>query len=154
MPRHLTRPLFALWFVVEGVEAVRHPAGHVATIRAAVDAATQRLGDQNRWNRWDDRDLGRVARLHGAATVTAAACLAAGRAPRTAAAVLALLTAPVAAANLVPPRTVETPAQRAQRRERLVRTASFAAGASLAATGAGPRRPCPTSPTPTPPQRG
>lgn len=146
MTRHLTRPLFAAWFVVEGVDALRHPAGHAAVLRAAAQSLSRRVPQQQALRdaaQLDARTLHWAVRAHGAATVTAAACLAAGRAPRTAAAALALLTAPVALSHLARPTGVETPAQRALRRERLVRSTSFAAGAALAATGAAPRRPCP-----------
>ncbi|WP_444662531.1 DoxX family protein [Cellulomonas sp. CW35] len=128
--RRIARPLFASWFLTEGVDALRSPATHVAAARAAVD----RVGKAAPGARVDvtDEQLTALVRAHGAAVTLAAVALAAGKAPRTAALALAGLTAPLVLVNL-PDRAERTPHQKRARRDRLVRSLAFAAGAVLVA---------------------
>jgi len=94
--RRVARPMFAAWFVVEGLDAARRPEPHVERARATWDLAARHLPLP------PAPDAGRMTtlvRLHGAAMLTAAATLALGRAPRTAALVLAGLTLPLAVAH-------------------------------------------------------
>ena len=41
--RRLARPLFASWFVTEGLDVVRHPAAHAADARGALTTLRARL---------------------------------------------------------------------------------------------------------------
>ncbi len=175
--RRIARPMFASWFLTEGVDALRHPAAHADVAREslqAVAAAVPRsalggalggtLGGALAPFRApagpSDRDVTRIVRAHGAATATAAALLALGRAPRASALVLAGLTLPLAAAYA--PRhtgrgaagsgsrsgsrasstgssigtgagTGSDAATRKARRERFIRSLAFAGGALLVA---------------------
>ncbi len=147
--RRIARPLFASWFLTEGIDTVRRPVPHVEVAREALARATSTvpaglLGPLERYRHPGDRDLTTVVRAHGAATVVAAVLLATGRAPRTAALVLAGLTLPLAAAHApaLPhrghgtPRRARTEQDRAERREqsrRFVRALAFSGGALLAA---------------------
>lgn len=139
--RRLVRPLFAAWFVAEGLDALRHPAPHVESARSGLSLVegqgrarrvTDRLPDRLTSGRLTDTQLTVAVRAHGAAMVGAAALLALGRAPRTAALVLAGLTAPLVVANL-PDRESRTTQETQARRDRLVRSLSFTAGAVLVA---------------------
>lgn len=127
--RRIARPLFATWFVSEGLDALRHPASHVAAARAtltrfgsAVPGSTAQL---------TDTQLTTAVRAHGGTVVLAATMLALGRAPRTAALALAGLTAPLVLVNLPERGRPVSPAEKAERRERLVRALAFTAGAVL-----------------------
>ena len=94
--RRIARPMFAAWFVSEGVQAFRHPEAHVARSEAT----------------W--RELGRhvdlppppgnaqlttLVKVHGAAMALAGLMLAVGKAPRTAALALAGLASPLLLVN-------------------------------------------------------
>jgi len=127
--RRIARPLFASWFLSEGVDALRSPAPHVAAARSAVDRV-EKVAPGTRVA-LTDAQLTAAVRAHGAAVALAATLLAVGKAPRTAALALAGLTAPLVVADL--PQRVETPAEKNARRERLVRTLAFTAGAVLVA---------------------
>ena len=121
--RRVARPMFASWFLVEGLDAVRHPATHAATARDGLSTLRARLGAyatvsgvRRTLERSSDVDLDEVldralgrdlsarqlttaVRLHGAAMLVAGGMLALGRVPRTSALALAVLTAPVALVN-------------------------------------------------------
>lgn len=133
--RPIARPLFASWFVVEGVDAVRHPARHAAAAREGVDALRERAGEKLAGLDIDssltDRQLAMVVRAHGAATTVAAGFLALGKAPRTAGAALAALTVPLVVADL-PTGRVRDEADAARRR-RFWTSLSALGGALLAA---------------------
>ncbi|GEL95479.1 DoxX family membrane protein [Cellulomonas composti] len=130
--RRIARPLFASWFVSEGLDALRRPAPHAAAARAALDRAARVAGPE--LPTLSDKQLTLVVRAHGAACAGAGLMLATGRAPRTAALVLAVLTAPVVAANLPDRRADGRDGDlRRLRRERLVRALAFTGGAVLAA---------------------
>lgn len=135
----IARPLFATWFVVEGVRAVGHPAEHVAALRQAVErkiawvpASQQMLAAADRVS---DRQLDVAVRVHGTAMVLAGVALATSRAPRTAAATLAVLTAPTLVTTLLPPPpgTKATKDETRARRTRRVQLLSALGGALLAA---------------------
>ncbi|CAM5791732.1 DoxX family membrane protein [Cellulomonas persica] len=128
--RRIARPLFATWFVSEGLDALRHPAPHVAAARATLDRLQDAVPDAR--THLTDAQLTAAVRAHGGAVVLAATMLAVGRAPRTAALALAGLTAPLVLVNL-PARGERTadPALRAERRQRLIRALAFTAGAVL-----------------------
>ncbi|HEY0188277.1 MAG TPA: DoxX family protein [Cellulomonas sp.] len=152
--RRIARPLFASWFLSEGLDAVRHPGPHVEAARGALDrfGAVLPAGARDGLERLRDpadRQLTRAVRAHGAATALAALLLATGRAPRSAALVLAGLTLPLAVAD-APERphlhvgpigrgggtAEDAAAERARRRartQRLVRSLAFTGGALLVA---------------------
>ncbi len=140
--RRIARPLFATWFVVEGLDVVRHPAAHAADARTALDAADTRLPAAVRGSGatrgvlgFDptERQLRTAVQVHGAALAGAGLLLALGKAPRTAALALAALTAPLVVVNLPDKVHDRDPAARAARRTRLVRAVSALGGALLAA---------------------
>lgn len=120
--RRIARPLFAAWFLSEGLDAVRRPDPHMAR----TDAAWETLGRGRLPEPPDDDRLRLLVRVHGAAMALAALMLALGRAPRSAALALAALTVPLAVVN-----------QPFGASARVVATASDAA---VAATAHGSRR--------------
>ena len=141
--RRIARPLFATWFVSEGLDALRHPSAHagvvrdgLATLRSRVPASarTSLPGGVGKALDGDvgDKQLSLLVQAHGAAMVTAGAMLAVGRAPRTAALTLAALTVPLVVVDLPLGRRGMTSEERTARRDRAVRALSFAAGAVLA----------------------
>lgn len=159
--RRIARPMFASWFLVEGLDAVRHPASHAASVRDGVTTARARLSrcarvtgaermladrhgvdvdtvlDRVLGRDLGERELATAVRLHGAAMLVAGGMLALGRAPRTSALALAALTAPVALVNAPPVRgtavpTHDEPAARAARRRRFWAAVSATGGALLA----------------------
>lgn len=93
--RRIARPLFAAWFLSEGLDAVRRPDPHLAR----TDAAWHTLGRGRLPQPPDDDRMRLLVRAHGAAMAVAALLLALGRAPRTAALALAALTVPLAVVN-------------------------------------------------------
>ena len=105
--RRLARPLFASWFVTEGLDVVRHPAAHAADARGALTALRARLPESARQGpagqalgyELSDRQLTTLVQVHGVALAGAGALLAVGKAPRTAALALAVLTAPLVVLN-------------------------------------------------------
>jgi uncharacterized membrane protein YphA (DoxX/SURF4 family) len=128
--RRIARPLFASWFVVEGVDALRSPAPHVADARAALDRLERTAPDAH--VQLTDAQLTAAVRAHGAAVVAAAGLMALGKAPRTAALLLAGLTAPLVLVNLPDKsRPAATPHQKRAKRDRLIRALAFSAGAVL-----------------------
>jgi uncharacterized membrane protein YphA (DoxX/SURF4 family) len=152
--RRIARPLFASWFLSEGIDAVRHPGPHVEVARGALDRVAAvvpagSLGSFERYRHPSDKELTLVVRAHGAATTVAAVLLATGKAPRTAALVLAGLTLPLAAADApdLPHRPTlrrgtsgagsghdeVARAEKKVRTQRFVRSLAFAGGALLAA---------------------
>lgn len=108
--RRIARPMLAAFFVVGGVEALRHPAKRSEQARPLVDRAAEPLGLP------DDPEL--IVRANGALMVGAGALLATGRFPRIAAAALAT--------TLIPATAVEHPFWQAEdpqeRRTQLVQT--------------------------------
>ncbi|MFD6135721.1 DoxX family membrane protein [Isoptericola sp. NPDC060257] len=93
--RRIARPLLAVPFVYDGIQAVLHPAEHVDAARAGSTIVTDAVGAEP----LSDRQLGLLVRAHGAVTAVAGVLLAVGRTPRTAALALAALTAPLAVAH-------------------------------------------------------
>ncbi|WP_309134352.1 DoxX family protein [Cellulomonas sp.] len=140
--RRAARPMFATWFVSQGLDALRHPQGHARIVRDALDGLRTRLpedagtrvggpvGDALE-GRVSEEQLATVARVHGAALVVAAASLAVGRAPRTASLTLAALTLPIVLVNLPLGRKRSEQEER-ERTERLIRAVGFTGGALLA----------------------
>ena len=94
--RRIARPLLAVGFAADGLDAVRHPESHAARVEAAWRALSGPLD-------LPDPPAGSTVRLlvraHGAALAVGALLLATGRAPRTAALALAALTLPAALVN-------------------------------------------------------
>ena len=139
--RRVARPLFASWFVSEGLDVVRHPSSHAAEARGALTTLLDRLPAQVRQGpagdvigyELSDRQLTTVVQVHGAALAGAGFLLSVNKAPRTAALALAVLTAPLVLVNLPRKRGSESKAERRARRERFVRALAFTAGAVLAA---------------------
>ncbi|GEL45118.1 hypothetical protein CHO01_02340 [Cellulomonas hominis] len=140
--RRIARPLFASWFLGEGVDALRHPAAHVAVARGAVDRLTAAVpagalgGALDAYRHPTDRQLTAVVRAHGGATALAAVLLATGRAPRTAALTLAALTLPLAAADGPASRKERARLgehDKKERRARFLRALSLSGGALIAA---------------------
>ena len=91
--RRVARPLLASWYLVTGVDAVRKPSPHVDAARPLADKVASTAGLRRTLT---DRELKIAVRVHGVATVVAAANLAVGRAPRSSGLALAALTAPLA----------------------------------------------------------
>ena len=91
--RRVARPLLASWYLVTGVDAVRKPWLHVDAARPLADKVASTAGLRRTLT---DRELKIAVRVHGVATVVAAANLAVGRAPRSSGLALAALTAPLA----------------------------------------------------------
>ncbi|MFC4615375.1 DoxX family protein [Cellulomonas algicola] len=140
--RRIARPLFATWFVVEGLDVVRHPAVHAAHARAALDTVDARVPAAVRGAgatrgvlglELTERQLRSAVQAHGAALAVAGGLLAIGKAPRTAALALAALTAPLVVVNLPDKGLDRDPVVKAERRTRLVRAVSALGGALLAA---------------------
>lgn len=139
--RRVARPLFASWFVSEGLDVVRHPSSHAAEARGALTTLLDRLPAQVRQGpagevvgyELSDRQLTTVVQVHGVALAGAGALLALNKAPRVAALALAVLTAPLVLVNLPRKKGTESKAERRARRERFVRALAFTAGAVLAA---------------------
>jgi len=139
--RRLARPLFASWFVSEGLDVVRHPSSHAMEARGALTTLLDRLPAQVRRGpagevlgyELTDRQLTTVVQVHGAALAAAGILLSANKMPRIAALALAALTAPLVLVNLPRKRGTETKLERKARRDRFVRALSFTAGAVLAA---------------------
>jgi len=126
--RRIARPLFASWFLAEGVDALRRPAEHVVTARTALRRLDQRVpADLD----LDERTLTTVVRVHGAATVAAAGLLAIGKLPRLAGATLAALTFPLALAELAQDKAHRAP--KPERRQRLLRPLALTGGALIVA---------------------
>ncbi len=129
--RRIARPLFASWFIAEGLDVLRHPGPHAKDARAALDRLS-RLTSQDL--RISEAQLTTAVQAHGVAVAGAGLLLVLGKAPRTAALALAVLTAPLIVANL-PDKAADAgdkPAAKA-RRDRLVRALSSTGGAILAA---------------------
>ena len=139
--RRLARPLFASWFVSEGLDVVRHPSAHADEARGALTTLLGRLPSAVRQGpaadvigyQLTDRQLTTVVQVHGAALAGAGLLLSLNKAPRTAALALAALTAPLVVVNLPRKRGTETKAEKQARRDRFVRALAFTAGAVLAA---------------------
>lgn len=141
--RRLARPLFASWFVSQGLDALRHPAAHAQVVRDGLDGLRTRVPASARSaapapvaaaldGTIGDGELATLTRAHGAAMLVAGGLLAVGRAPRTAALALAGLTVPLVVVNLpLGRRGSLTPEEKKARTERLVRALSFAGGAVL-----------------------
>ncbi|MBN9376137.1 MAG: DoxX family protein, partial [Cellulomonas sp.] len=78
--RPFARPLFASWFVAEGIDALRHPAVHATAGREGLAALHGHVGRLPGLSQSLDRalttvtdtQLGLVVRAHGAATIVAA----------------------------------------------------------------------------------
>ena len=140
--RRIARPLFASWFLSEGVDALRRPAAHVAVARGAVerlDATVPRGalgGALDAYRHPSDAQLTTVVRVHGGATALAALLLATGRAPRFGALALAALTLPLAAADAPASRKEHrtlSEQEKKDRKARFLRGLAFAGGALIAA---------------------
>lgn len=89
--RRIARLFIAAPAASEALHAVRHPDTHLPAARQGAQLVEKVTGSQP----WSDATLTTVVRVHGAATLGAAALLALGRAPRLAATTLAILTAPL-----------------------------------------------------------
>ena len=141
--RRVARPLFASWFVSEGLDVVRHPSAHADEARGALTTLLGRLPAPVRHGpagevigyELSDRQLTTVVQVHGAALAAAGILLSLNKAPRTAALALAALTAPLVLVNLPRKRGTESKAE--SRRD--------ASGSS----GPWPSRPAPCSRQPT-----
>ncbi len=142
--RRIARPLFASWFVSQGVDALRHPSAHAQVVRDGVDGLRTRVpaAAHDRvpapvarvlTGEVTDKELATLAQAHGAAMLVAGAMLAVGRAPRAAALALAGLTLPIVLVNLpVGAKGSLSKDERRARSERFVRALSFTGGAVLA----------------------
>jgi len=135
--RRVARPLFASWFVSEGLDVVRHPSAHAVEARGALIMLLDRLPAQATGGATSyeltDRQLTTVVQAHGVALAGAGILLALNKAPRTAALALAALTAPLVLVNLPRKKGTEGKPERQARRDRFVRALAFTAGAVLAA---------------------
>ncbi|NTW38318.1 MAG: DoxX family protein [Cellulomonadaceae bacterium] len=125
--RRIARPLFAAWFVTEGVGVLRAPTPHVARAEAAWKRAATRLDLPPAPS---DARMRAVVRAHGGAMVVAGAMLATGRAPRAAALCLAGLMVPLAVVDH--PFGKRGAPDASGGRDRFVRALSMLGGALLA----------------------
>lgn len=125
MLRSLARPLLASWFVYGAVESLVEPATRAARSTPVVKPVLDEVGL--------DVDVEDLVRIHGAATLAAAATLAMSRTPRTAGLALAGLTAVMACAGR-PFWLIDDEQVRASERERFVINLSLLGGTMLAAT--------------------
>lgn len=124
--RALARPLLASVFIVDAIDALRHPEAHVEKLRP-LEPAIEKTGDAVPGV---PNDLTTLVRVHAGITLGAGILFALGKAQRTSASVLALAAAP--AAILAHP--VRTKAQRRENLPALVSRAAAIAGLSFAAT--------------------
>lgn len=140
--RRIARPLFASWFLSEGVDALRRPAAHVPAARGAVERLAGAVprgalgGALDAYRHPSDAQLTTVVRAHGGATALAALLLATGRAPRAAALTLAALTLPLAAADAPASRKHSgqlSDQEKQERRTRFLRGLSLTGGALIVA---------------------
>lgn len=92
--RTFARPVLAATFVVEGVDAVTRPAGHVRRFQR-VYSPWERLGLPPLLN----ADVRMMTRAAGVVSVAAGLGLASGRAPRSCALALAALNVPLTLVN-------------------------------------------------------
>lgn len=123
--RVLARPLLASVFIVDAVDALRHPDAHAEKLKpldGAIDKASETVSaiPSNRRT---------LVRLHAGVTLGAAILFALGKAPRTSATVLALASAPATVIDH-PLRTKE---QRAKNLSALLRKSAAIAGLIFAA---------------------
>jgi uncharacterized membrane protein YphA (DoxX/SURF4 family) len=138
--RRIARPLFASWFIAEGVDALRHPTVHATAAREGIAALHGYVGHlpvtsdalDHALTSVTDAQLGVIVSAHGAATVVAAGALAAGKAPRTAALALAVLAVPIVVASLPSGRAKD--AAEVDRRKRFWSSLGALGGALLAAS--------------------
>jgi uncharacterized membrane protein YphA (DoxX/SURF4 family) len=134
--RRIARPMFASWFVLEGIDVLRHPAPHAELARAGLDPVLNRIPATSRCSGCrapSTRKVLLLVQVHAAAIVGAGILLAIGKAPRTAALALAVLTLPSAAVNLPTPALARADAATpSERRQRLVQKVALAGGALLA----------------------
>lgn len=124
--RMLARPLLASVFIVEAIDALRHPDAHVEKLSAVdgvIDKATEAVPSIPTNRRT-------LVRLHAGVTLAAGLLFALGKAPRSSATVLALASAPAA----IVANPVRTKAQRSQNLSTLLGKAAAIAGLSFAAT--------------------
>lgn len=140
--RRIARPLFASWFLSEGVDALRRPAAHLAVARGAVDRLAAAVpagalgGALDAYRHPSDAQLTTVVRAHGGATALAALLLATGRAPRAGALALAVLTLPLAAADAPASRKERgrlSEHEQQERKARFLRGLALSGGALIAA---------------------
>jgi uncharacterized membrane protein YphA (DoxX/SURF4 family) len=124
--RRFARPMLASVFVIDGLDAVRHPDSHTAELerfRPQVRKVTSALGLP------DDPRL--LARISGAVTLVAALALATGRAPRLAALTLAAVTAKQTALRY-PVWAARGPVERRELIDGALRSASLLGGLLIA----------------------
>lgn len=132
--RLIARPLFASWFVAQGVSAFRNPAAHVERM----DATWRRVAAKSEAPDPPDAEgLRTIVKVHAAGMAAAGIMLGLGKAPRLAACTLAVLTVPVAAMDYPKaPRegagARPSAAERTERRERFLRDVALIGGAMLA----------------------
>jgi uncharacterized membrane protein YphA (DoxX/SURF4 family) len=131
--RRVARPLFATWFVAEGVDVVRHPAPHAEQLRSTLARVPAGLLPPSLDVVPSDARLRALARAHGAALAVAGLLVVGGKAPRTAALALAALTAPLVVANLPDRKADRDREHRRARRDRLVQAVTFTGAALLVA---------------------
>lgn len=133
MFRVIARPLFAAWFVYNGVQSVLEPQRSAARSAPVVEPILKEAG-------LDDVKTTDIVKAHGAATIAAASVLALSRTPRTAGLLLAGLTAATVAADR--PFWLEKDEQRKEEQlELFLKNVSLFGGTLLAATvGRSPRK--------------
>lgn len=124
--RAFARPLLASVFIVEAVDALRHPEEHAQKL-TPVDGAIDKVGEAVPALPTNRRTL---VRLHASVALGAGLMFALGKAPRTSATVLAATAAP--AAILANP--LRTKEQRAQNLPTLLSKAAAIAGLTFAIT--------------------
>ncbi|SNU01584.1 Uncharacterized membrane protein YphA, DoxX/SURF4 family [Ruaniaceae bacterium KH17] len=92
--RLIARPMLASYFVLDGIDAVRHPEEHAAAFQK-VQPALERAGVPPVLS----SDAIMLSRISGAASAAAGILLAIGKAPRASALTLAALNIPITVIN-------------------------------------------------------
>lgn len=121
--RRIARPLFAAWFVAEGVSVLRRPQAHVQHAEATWHQLSSRTSLPAAPRPSQMRTL---VQVHGAAMAVAGIMLATGKAPRAGALALAALGVPLAVVNH------PFGKDRTAHRDRFLRNLSMIGGALIA----------------------
>lgn len=129
--RLLARPLLASFFVVNGVNSVRH-AREIAPQAAPVTDTLAPLAQKAAPNATLPKDPATWVRANGAAQIVAGAALATGRFPRIASAVLAVTLVPSTAARYRFWEAADAH-ERAEQQTHFLKNAALAGGLMIAA---------------------
>lgn len=125
--RLIARPMLASYFVLDGIDAVRHPEEHAAKFQK-IQPMLEKAGAPPVLA----ADAILLSRITGAASAVAGVCLALGRRPRTAALALAAINIPITVINN-PVWAAENKEDRKEKVRGLLRGLAIGGGLLLAA---------------------